>query len=81
MFGRLACFCLANRKEGAERQRDVEGIVRAQAKKKAHHLVRRASADMALEKQALPTEQNKEEIAGLRDELMRDMPSNFWEDK
>lgn len=36
---------------------------------------------MALEKQALPTEQNKEEIAGLRDELMRDMPSNFWEDK
>lgn len=62
-------------------QDDVESIVCAQAEKKAHDLVRRASAHMALEKQALPTGQNKEEIARLRDELIRDMPSDFWEDK
>jgi len=34
---------------------------------------------MALESQSLPLEKTQAEIARLRDELMRDMPSDFWE--
>lgn len=60
---------------------DAESILRAQAERRARDLVRRASAHMALEKQALSKGQNEEEIARLRDELIRDMPPDFWEDK
>lgn len=57
----------------------IEDVIRDQAEQKATKLVRRASGHMALESQSLPPEKNKEEIARLRDELIRDMPSDFWE--
>jgi predicted DNA-binding mobile mystery protein A len=60
---------------------DVDTILRAQAEEKARELVRRASAHMALESQALSETQNGEEIVRLRDELIRDMPSDFWEER
>ncbi len=59
----------------------IEDIIRDQAERKATKLVRRASGQMALESQSLPPEKLKEEIVRLRDDLMRDMPSDFWEDK
>ena len=58
----------------------IEDVIRHQAERKATGLVRRVSGHMALENQSLPPEKLKEEIARLRDDLMRDMPSDFWED-
>lgn len=57
----------------------VEDVIRAQAHRKAEARIRRASAHMALESQALPGEQTKQKIEELADELARDMPSDFWE--
>jgi predicted DNA-binding mobile mystery protein A len=59
---------------------EAENIIRTQAERKARSLVSRASAHMALEGQALSKEQNEEEIARIRDELMRDVPPGFWTD-
>lgn len=59
----------------------VEDIIRAQALRKAETRVRRASSHMALESQSLPSEQTKQRIDRLAEELLRDMPSNFWEIK
>jgi len=59
----------------------IDEVIRNHAEKKATKLVRRASGHMALESQSLPPEKNKQEIARLRDELIRDMPSDFWEER
>ena len=59
----------------------VEDIIRAQARRKAEARIMRASAHMALEKQALTNEQTSQRIDDLADELMRDMPPDFWEAK
>ena len=47
----------------------------------ATQLVRRVSGHMALESQSLPPEKTQEEIARLRDELIRDTPSDFWDER
>ena len=62
-------------------ERSVEDVIRAQAQRKAEALIRRASAHMALEKQSLPSAQTKRRIEELADELVRDMPPDFWEVK
>jgi hypothetical protein len=36
---------------------------------------------MALESQSLPPEKIRTQIAGLRDDFIHDMPSDFWEGK
>jgi hypothetical protein len=36
---------------------------------------------MALESQSLSNEQTKQRIEDLADELVRDMPSGFWENE
>ncbi len=59
----------------------IEEVIRNHAEEKATKLVRRASGHMALESQSLPPEKNKQEIARLRDELIHDMPSDFWEER
>lgn len=59
----------------------LEDVIRDQAERKATDLVRRASGHMALESQSLPPEKNKQEIARLREELIREMPSDFWEER
>src|SRR6056297_15519 len=59
----------------------VEDVIRAQARRKAEARIRRASAHMALEKQSLPSAQTRQRIEELADELVRDMPPNFWEVK
>lgn len=59
----------------------VEDVIRAQALRKAESRVLRASAHMALESQSLPSEQTRQRIDSLAHELVRDMPSDFWEVK
>ena len=57
----------------------VEDVIRAQARRKAEARIMRASAHMALEKQSLTNEQTKQRIEDLANELMREMPPDFWE--
>lgn len=57
----------------------VENVIKVQAWRKAEARIRRASAHMALEAQSLPKEQTRQKIEELAAELMRDMPSDFWE--
>lgn len=57
----------------------VNDIIKAQARKKAESIIRRASAHMALEKQALSSSENESEIQRLEEELLRDLPSDFWD--
>ncbi|MGQ2905854.1 MAG: mobile mystery protein A [Neoaquamicrobium sediminum] len=59
----------------------VENIIRAQARHKAEARIMRASAHMALEKQSLTSAQTAQRIEDLANELLRDMPSDFWEFK
>lgn len=58
---------------------NTQEIIHTQARCKAEALIRRASAHMALEKQALTGDQVKQRIEGLTNELMRDMPPDFWQ--
>ncbi|MCV0381712.1 mobile mystery protein A [Nitratireductor sp.] len=60
---------------------EVEDIIRAQARRKAEARIMRASAHMALEKQSLTNAQTAQRIEELADELIRDMPPDFWEAK
>lgn len=57
----------------------VEALVRAQARVKAEAIIGRASTHMALEKQALSGDLNRSEIDRLTEQLVREMPSDFWE--
>lgn len=56
----------------------VEDVIRDQARRKAEAHIHRASAHMALEKQSLPGAQAIKRIDELADELLRDMPPDFW---
>lgn len=60
---------------------EVADIIQSQARRKAEVRIRRASAHMALEKQSLTSEQLAQRIDDLTNELIRDMPSDFWEVK
>ncbi len=59
----------------------VNDVIRAQARRKAEARIRRASAHMALEMQSLPTDELRERIEALSDDLARDMPPGFWQVK
>ncbi len=59
----------------------IDDVLTTQARKKARTLVARASTHMALEKQALSEDQIDDEIEGLARELLRNPPSDFWEDE
>ena len=56
----------------------VEDILHTQARKKAEHVIRRASAHMALEMQSLTPQQTDEEIERMALDLLRECPSDFW---
>lgn len=59
----------------------IEEMMKAQARRKAEALVRRARSHMALEKQALSEEQTLQEIERLAEDLVRSPPSDFWEER
>ena len=57
----------------------VDEMIRVQALKKAEARVRRASAHMVLEKQSLSEAQTKQRVEEMAENLVRDMPSDFWD--
>ena len=59
----------------------IEDVIQDQATYKATNIVRRVNGHMALEQKFPSSEKTREEIASLRDELIRDMPSDFWEER
>ena len=59
---------------------DINEHVRAQARAKAEKIVFRTSTHMALEKQSLSNQQITWEIERLADQLVRDMPPDFWDE-
>ena len=62
-------------------QGGTEDVLHVQARKKARRIVSRASTHMALEKQGLPTSQIEDQVERLALDLLRDPPSDFWEDE
>jgi predicted DNA-binding mobile mystery protein A len=62
-------------------EKRIEGLIAAQARKKALALVGAASTHMALEAQTLPEGKIAEEAGRLSLELAREMPPDFWSDK
>lgn len=54
------------------KERRVEEIIRAQAR------IMRASEHMTFEQKSLTREQTKMRVANLTNELMRNMPPDFW---
>ena len=59
----------------------IKDVLAEQAERKATKIVCRASGHMALESQSLPPSKIKKEITRSRDDLIRDMPFDFWDDK
>ena len=59
----------------------VDEVVRLQARRKAEARIRRASSHMALESQSLSAQQTRQKIDDLTEELLREMPPDFWEVK
>ena len=59
----------------------VDDIIHIQANQKATALIQKASAHMALESQSLSPKQIEQRIEDLANELVRDLPSDFWEAK
>ena len=61
------------------REGSVSDLLEKQARKKAEALVSKASAHMALEKQALKAKERERQVQLLASELLRDRPSEIWE--
>lgn len=59
----------------------VEEVVTAQARKKALAIVGTAGMHMALENQALPDDKIARQVARLTQDLAREMPPGFWDDR
>lgn len=57
----------------------IDDVLRAQARTKAEAIVKRASAHMALEQQSLSSGDTRRQIEELTEELLRDVPADFWE--
>lgn len=58
----------------------IESIIEAQAEQKARNITRQASTHMALEAQQLSEDQNEREVQRLKQQLIAEMPKDFWED-
>lgn len=62
-------------------EKSIEDVLEAWAEKKARRIVLKTSQHMALEAQNLSTDQVESEIRRVTQELLREMPSDFWKDK
>ncbi|MGQ4277677.1 mobile mystery protein A [Pseudidiomarina sp. E22-M8] len=58
---------------------EVADLIQTQARRRAEALVMRASSHMALEMQSLTRQQTAQRIDELTGELIRDMPTDFWD--
>ncbi len=59
----------------------VEQVIVEQARKKAMGTVGAAGKHMALENQTVSDSRTRQEVARLTNELIHEMPSDFWEDR
>lgn len=59
----------------------IETLIIAQARKKAQAIVAMAGKHMALEDQTVTDSRTRQEVTRLTNELMYEMPSDFWQDK
>ncbi len=59
----------------------IENVIIAQARKKAEAIVGRAGTHMAFENQAVSNTRTQHEVGRLMNELIYEMPSDFWEDR
>lgn len=59
----------------------IENVIIAQARKKAQAIVGTAGKHMALEGQAVSDSRTQHEISRLMNELIHEMPPDFWEDR
>ncbi|MFC3324481.1 mobile mystery protein A [Mesorhizobium cantuariense] len=59
----------------------IEKVILAQARKRAEAIVATAGKHMALEDQAVTGSRNGQEVIRLTNELIHDMPPDFWQDK
>lgn len=57
---------------------DIEDLVSLQAERKARQLVERTNQHMRLEAQGLTDNQLAGEVQRIQQDLLRDMPSDFW---
>ena len=62
-------------------ENSVEDILTERARVKATRMVERVTNHSALEDQALSEKQIAGEIKRLQDELLKEMPSDFWNDE
>jgi len=62
-------------------ENNVDEILVERAKLKATHMVERANKHSALEDQALSKNQVVDEIKRLQNELLKEMPYDFWNDE
>ena len=58
----------------------IDNLLIAQARKKAAAIVASAARQMALENQAVSSSGTRQEIARLANQLLYEMPPDFWED-
>jgi predicted DNA-binding mobile mystery protein A len=58
----------------------TDELIASRAKEKARKLVEHAGKHMALEAQALSTQQTQYEIERLQRQLMTELPSDLWDD-
>ena len=59
----------------------IEKLIIAQARKKAQAIVATAGKHMAPEDQTVTDSRTRQEVTRLTNELMYEMPSDFWQDK
>ncbi|QKC89500.1 mobile mystery protein A [Mesorhizobium sp. NZP2234] len=59
----------------------IENLIIAQARKKAQAIVATAGKHMALEDQTVTDGRTRQEMTRLMNELIHEMPSDFWQDK
>ncbi|MER9232911.1 mobile mystery protein A [Mesorhizobium sp. M0622] len=59
----------------------IENVIIGQARKKAQAITDTAGKHMALEGQAVSDSRTRQEVSRLMNELIYEMPPDFWEDK
>ena len=60
-------------------EHSMEDLMRKHARKVALEIVKRSTEHMALEDQSLGKEHTQREVKRITEDLIKDMPANFWD--
>jgi len=60
--------------------KSIDDLINQQAEKVARRIVEQTSVQMMLEDQQLPASLKQKEITRLKNELLTDLPRDFWDD-